>query len=109
MPNGSRRSVPVGRSEPAGPPQDRRTLVVGSSYVSGRLSPMTAGLIATSTYAASAVPFPDAGSVIHAVARPVVDGLDQSVCGVLVSVRAAEHWVPEPGSGRCEECARITA
>lgn len=69
---------------------------------------MTATLSATTTYAASAAFSPDAAPLGHAVARPVVDGLDQSVCGVLVTVRADEHWVAEPGSDRCAECLRIT-
>jgi hypothetical protein len=43
----------------------------------------------------------------HAVARPVVDGLDQSLCGVLVSVRADQDWGSVTSGGRCEECARI--
>lgn len=69
---------------------------------------MTATLHATSTYAASSPRFPGAADLGHAVARPVVDGLDQSVCGVLVTVRADEDWAAVPGSHRCEECARIT-
>lgn len=68
---------------------------------------MTATLSATSSYAASAAHLPGAGHLTHAVARPVVDGLDQSLCGVLVSVRAQEDWTTVPGAGRCEECARI--
>ncbi|MBM7808494.1 hypothetical protein JOD57_004331 [Geodermatophilus bullaregiensis] len=47
-------------------------------------------------------------NVAHAVARPVVDGLAASVCGVLVTAIADMEWrnrtVP-----RCEECERITA
>jgi len=68
---------------------------------------MTASLYATSTYAASAAHHPGAGRQAHAVARPVVDGLDQSVCGVLVSVRAWQDWTTVSGANRCEECARI--
>jgi hypothetical protein len=71
------------------------------------LSSMTATLTATSTYAASAAHLPGAAGHGHAVARPVVDGLDQSVCGVLVSVRAGEDWAVVPGDDRCEECTRI--
>jgi hypothetical protein len=44
--------------------------------------------------------------VAHAVARPVVDGLEASVCGVLVVAAAGEDW-PASGAHRCEECARI--
>ena len=68
---------------------------------------MTVALHATSTYAASAAHLPDAARLTHAVARPVVDGLDQSVCGVLVSVRAWQDWAAVSGAGRCEECTRI--
>jgi hypothetical protein len=67
---------------------------------------MTATLHATSTYAASAAHLPGAANLTHAVARPVVDGLDQSVCGVLVSVRAEQDWAGV-ADGRCEECTRI--
>jgi len=68
---------------------------------------MTATLHATSTYAASAAHLPTTGDLTHAVARPVVDGLDQSVCGVLVTVRARQDWTALPGADRCEECTRI--
>jgi hypothetical protein len=68
---------------------------------------MTATLLTTSTHAASAAHLPGAGRLAHAVARPVVDGLDQSVCGVLVSVRAEQDWAALPGAGRCEECTRV--
>ncbi len=73
---------------------------------------MTA-ILQTSTYA-SAVAHrlsslsSSRGDVVHAVARPVVDGLDQSVCGVLVSAVAARDWLAVPAAGRCQECARIT-
>ena len=46
-------------------------------------------------------------AVAHAVAKPVVDGLDSSVCGVLVTATAAEDWPSNGNSRRCEECARI--
>ncbi|SOE01482.1 hypothetical protein [Blastococcus haudaquaticus] len=68
---------------------------------------MTATLHATSTYATSAAHLPGAARLSHAVARPVVDGLDQSVCGVLVTVRAGQDWAAPSGAGRCEECTRI--
>jgi hypothetical protein len=68
---------------------------------------MTATLHATSTYAASAAHLPGAANLAHAVARPVVDGLDQSACGVLVSVRAEQDWTAVAGPGRCQECTRI--
>ena len=69
---------------------------------------MTAALYATSTYAASAAHLPGGGDLTHAVARPVVDGLDQSICGVLVTVRAGHDWTAVPGARRCDECARVT-
>jgi hypothetical protein len=54
----------------------------------------------------------DAGSdtaavVAHAVARPTVDGLESSVCGVLVTATAARDWKVAEDGARCEECARI--
>jgi hypothetical protein len=45
--------------------------------------------------------------VAHAVAKPVVDGLESSVCGLLVRASAAEDWPATPEVDRCEECARI--
>ncbi|MGY1751666.1 hypothetical protein [Blastococcus sp. SYSU D01042] len=45
--------------------------------------------------------------VVHAVARPAVDGLDSSVCGQLVAATAERDWRAEPGATRCAECARI--
>jgi hypothetical protein len=45
---------------------------------------------------------------VHAVARPVVDGLESSVCGVLVTAAAADDWRAERAAPRCEECSRIT-
>jgi hypothetical protein len=48
-----------------------------------------------------------AGGIAHAVARPVVDGLDSSLCGQLVTVAAAENWATGPAAPRCEECARV--
>ncbi|WP_324276193.1 hypothetical protein [Blastococcus brunescens] len=47
------------------------------------------------------------GNVVHAVAKPVVDGLEASVCGLLVRAAAAEDWPATPDVDRCEECARI--
>lgn len=47
------------------------------------------------------------GDVAHAVAKPVVDGLDASVCGLLVRATAAEDWPSTPEAVRCEECVRI--
>ena len=44
---------------------------------------------------------------VHAVAKPVVDGLDSSVCGLLVTASAGRDWSVDPGAARCAECARI--
>jgi hypothetical protein len=49
-------------------------------------------------------PFRD---VAHAVARPVVDGLDSSVCGALVTATAGADWREDHGAPRCAECSRI--
>ena len=72
---------------------------------------MTASLFVTGTRVGSIGPHPrDAGrpdDVAHAVAKPVVDGLDASVCGQLVRATAAEDWPSAGPAGRCEECARI--
>ena len=46
-------------------------------------------------------------AVAHAVAKPAVDGLESSVCGVLVTAAAAEDWSSAGHVARCEECARI--
>ncbi|UOY03874.1 hypothetical protein [Blastococcus sp. PRF04-17] len=66
---------------------------------------MTASLFATGT----SVPTVARGlrAVAHAVARPVVDGLDASVCGVLVTAAAGRDWPSASDGERCEECARI--
>jgi hypothetical protein len=45
--------------------------------------------------------------LVHAVAKPVVDGLDSSVCGLLVTASAGRDWSTDPGAARCTECARI--
>jgi hypothetical protein len=45
--------------------------------------------------------------VVHAVARPAVDGLESSVCGLLVAATAGRDWAAEPGTSRCAECARV--
>ena len=50
---------------------------------------------------------PNRVAVAHAVAKPTVDGLESSVCGVLVTATAAEDWPSTGESRRCEECARI--
>jgi hypothetical protein len=46
-------------------------------------------------------------AVAHAVAKPVVDGLESSVCGLLVTATAARDWLSVGEGTRCEECARI--
>ncbi|TFV52501.1 hypothetical protein [Blastococcus sp. TF02A-35] len=48
-----------------------------------------------------------AGDVAHAVARPVVDGLEASICGVLVVALAAADWPASGGGPHCAECARL--
>lgn len=52
----------------------------------------------------------DAGNladVCHAVAKPLVDGLESSVCGLLVTASAADDWQTLRDAARCEECSRI--
>jgi hypothetical protein len=78
---------------------------------------MTASLYGTGTHHVAAVerdprvdgggPGRRDGAVTHAVARPAVDGLEVSVCGVLVSAIAGTDWHEVRGAPRCEECARI--
>ncbi|MGY1855404.1 hypothetical protein [Modestobacter sp. SYSU DS0290] len=70
-------------------------------------APLTAtGLFGT--HVASVAHDPRSSSTeTHAVARPVVDGLDQSVCGVLVSAVADQDWLASAGTDRCPECTRI--
>ncbi len=75
---------------------------------------MTASLFVTGTYAASVAlrrdgDLTDRGAhVAHAVAKPAVDGLDSSVCGLLVTAAAADDWGNGRDVPRCAECARIT-
>ncbi|MGY1845641.1 hypothetical protein [Modestobacter sp. SYSU DS0875] len=60
------------------------------------------------THVASVAHDPRSSSALtHAVAGPVVDGLDQSVCGVLVSAVADQDWLAFSGTDRCPECTRI--
>jgi hypothetical protein len=76
---------------------------------------MTASLFVTGTRVAwvgrdvsrdddGEVPVVDA---VHAVARPVVDGLELSACGVLVTAAAADDWRSARSVPRCAECSRI--
>jgi hypothetical protein len=75
---------------------------------------MATSLHVTGTHVASVEhdPHPDARvlhravTVAHAVARPVVDGLAASVCGVLVTALADLDW-HDVGAPRCAECQRI--
>jgi hypothetical protein len=77
---------------------------------------MTASLYVTGTHVASVerhrVPNGTGPNrvidTLHAVARPVVDGLDASVCGLLVTASADVDWQTVWGITRCQECARIT-
>ncbi len=76
---------------------------------------MTASLFVTGTPVVWTGHDPRGGAVasgsdvVHAVARPAVDGLDSSVCGQLVAVTTGRDWSVEPGTARCAECARIAA
>lgn len=45
--------------------------------------------------------------VAHAVSKPVVDGLEASVCGLLVTAVAAQDWSAARAGQRCPECSRI--
>lgn len=45
--------------------------------------------------------------VAHAVSKPVVDGLEASVCGLLVTAVAAQDWPAARPAQRCPECSRI--
>ena len=69
---------------------------------------MTASLFVTGTHAllrGERGTAPD--GVAHAVAKPVVDGLEMSVCGLLVTAAAAQDWSTGRVGPGCEECARI--
>jgi hypothetical protein len=73
---------------------------------------MTVSLFAPGTHVASVQrdprgAGPPAGGPAHAVARPTVDGLEVSVCGVLVDALAGTDWLEVDDTGRCPECARI--
>jgi hypothetical protein len=46
-------------------------------------------------------------ATIHAVAKPAVDGLESSVCGLLVTASAGDDWPNVRNAPRCEECSRI--
>ena len=46
-------------------------------------------------------------SIAHAVTRPAVDGLESSVCGLLVSAIADLGWDAVPEAQKCEECRRL--
>ena len=72
---------------------------------------MTASLFVSGTRATAlgrnVLQDPGPPPLIHAVAKPVVDGLEASVCGQLVTATAAEDWPSVRKAPRCEECARI--
>ncbi|WP_138733388.1 hypothetical protein [Modestobacter excelsi] len=76
---------------------------------------MAASLYVTGTHVASVERDPlHAGrnvnrvvNLAHAVAKPVVDGLEESVCGVLVTALAHLDWQMVWGVPRCLECQRI--
>jgi hypothetical protein len=75
---------------------------------------MTAHL-ATGAHVASVALDPRSGEVdanrvvniAHAVSRPAVDGLESSVCGVLVSANATLDWAAVPDAQKCGECRRV--
>ena len=77
---------------------------------------MTTSLYVTGTHVASVEHDPHrdgrdlrrAMTLAHAVARPVVDGLAASVCGVLVTAIADMDWHDVGAVSRCAECQRIT-
>jgi hypothetical protein len=76
---------------------------------------MTASLYVTGTHVASVErdPLRDgrdlnrAVQLAHAVSRPVVDGLAESACGVLVTAIADLDWQMVWAVPRCEECRRL--
>ena len=76
---------------------------------------MTANLYVTGIHAVPTVrPSPDdrwcaerPAGVVHAVARPVVDGLTSSACGVLVTATPDSDWHALTGALRCGECSRV--
>jgi len=76
---------------------------------------MTASLYVTGTHVASVAhdPLRDGRDLdrtvqlAHAVARPVVDGLADSACGVLVTAIADLDWQMVWAVPRCEECQRL--
>ena len=77
---------------------------------------MTASLYVTGTHVASVERDPlgegqdrnRVANLAHAVAKPVVDGLERSVCGALVTAIAHLDWRMVWGVPRCQECERIT-
>jgi hypothetical protein len=89
-----------------------------STAVTYRAEPgdMTASLYVTGTHVASVEPdlrrdtarigLLD-GQLAHAVARPAVDGLEGSVCGLLVRAAAGLDWHDLGSAPRCAECERI--
>jgi hypothetical protein len=71
---------------------------------------MTASLFVTGTHAVGVGRGDDrrtSDGVAHAVAKPVVDGLDVSACGLLVTAVTAQDWAATRIAPRCAECTRI--
>ncbi len=71
---------------------------------------MTASLFVTGTHALGVGRGDDdqaPDGLAHAVAKPVVDGLELSVCGLLVTAVAGQDWSTSRAAARCEECVRI--
>jgi hypothetical protein len=50
---------------------------------------------------------PRTADVAHAVWKPAVDGLEVSVCGLLVTAVATQDWPVARSTPPCQECARI--
>ena len=96
----------------AGSLRSRSTGVIEQGDAGG----MTTSLYVTGTHVASVEHDPHrdgrdlrrAVTLAHAVARPVVDGLAASVCGVLVTAIADMDWHDVGAVARCAECQRIT-
>ncbi|WP_091945932.1 hypothetical protein [Trujillonella endophytica] len=72
---------------------------------------MTATLYATTApayaVARAAAPASSDPGPLHAVSRPVIDGLTASECGLLVDATADREWRDLPAADKCPECARL--
>ena len=68
---------------------------------------MTASLFVSATPVVRVGQGASEADVAHAVSKPVVDGLESSVCGLLVTAVAAQDWSAARNAQRCPECSRI--